>query len=335
MSCHLDLRCIAIWSVRPLVCALGTHATSAIARPVELDAAVTSIINVPTLLCGEDSIAPIITLKNNGELILTDAVLEFGVDVGAGYLLPWSGSLQSGQTVTVPLPAIPVVPGANELVVRVINPNGSVDAVPENDTRSFQFTANLPPAAINLILTLDDHGSDVTWELATLAGVLLYQGGPYADGNAGELDSVAYCLTNDCYVFTINDVFGDGLCCASGEGGYVIRDVFGTVYAESDGQYTDQHVDEFCLNGVSVPEDASAPLHIRPNPNNGSFLVVAEDGLGLTRVSITDACGRKVKELNAAHQHIMQVALDVAPGVYMVRWERPSGGGTVPFVVTR
>jgi hypothetical protein len=33
------------------------------------------------------------------------------------------------------------------------------------------------------------------------------------------------------YTFTINDLFGDGICCANGQGGYVIQSSTGHVYA--------------------------------------------------------------------------------------------------------
>lgn len=302
---------------------LGTET----APPTEVDAAVTSIINVPVALCGVDSIAPIVTLKNNGTLILGSAVLLISVNGGATTTFPWVGSLQSGQTVTVPLPTITVEPGPNSLVVRATEPNGTVDAVPENDAWTIEFTANVPPATISLILTLDDQGSDVSWELATQTGTVLYEGGPYADGAEGEVDSVAFCLTNDCYTFTIHDVFGNGLCCADGEGNYVIRDSFGTVYGESDGQYGDMNVNAFCLSGVNIMEQRPQAPSIHPNPSNGTFdLVTTSKPSGPWR--IVDGCGRTMHTVQASPGPSTRIALDLPNGVYLIRSEETGALGS-------
>ena len=257
------------------------------------DAAITSITNVAELQCGEDTITAVVTLKNNGTVMMTDATITYGMDGGPAYVQEWTGTLQPGQTVTVPLQPIPVLAGENIFSVTSSSPNGSVDQVAENDTWTITFNASLPVALVNLILTLDNYGSDVTWELATDVGTVLYEDGPYPDFQNGVVDSVAFCLTNGCYTFTINDFFGNGLCCDDGEGSYVIRDAFGVVHAESDGLYTDQNVNEFCLEGVSVPEATMPAITISPNPSQGLFQIISLPGM-VGSYSVLDAVGRTV-----------------------------------------
>lgn len=308
----------------------------ALAQPlVNVDAAITSIINVPELLCGEDSISPTVTLKNNGMVVLNAVTIQYTINGGAPYLLPWTGSLQSGQTVTVPLDTIPALPGTNELVVRASDPNNTFDEVPGNDAWTIAFTASFPAATINLILTLDDYGSDVTWELVSSAGILLYDGGPYADGSNGTVDSVAFCLTNDCYIFTIRDVFGNGLCCADGEGGYVIRDVYGTVYGESDGQYTVMEQEDFCLEAVAVPERLAPIVRIQPNPTNGSFDLVNEGAIGTTSAFVLDGLGRIVKRIPLAGTGRTAIQLDLPAGAYLLAVEGAFGRHVERFLLER
>lgn len=303
--------------------------------PIFEDAAVTSITNIPELLCDVDSIAPRITLKNNGLNDLTSAVIEYNINGGAVYTQAWSGSLVTGQTTNIALAAIPAASGANALLITSTLPNNTVDQVPENDAWTYDFTASFPAAAINLILTLDAYGSDVTWELATQAGNTLYAGGPYEDDNVGEVDSVAFCLTNDCYTFTIQDEFGNGLCCDDGEGNYVIRDAFGTVYGESDGQYTTENVNEFCLEAVSVPEIIPSTFRIHPNPNDGAFTVVLEAGDLANRLRVLDALGRAVLDTSTNGQAIHRIDLRVPAGAYFVVVEGSSGASTQRMIITR
>ncbi|MGV3638113.1 MAG: T9SS type A sorting domain-containing protein [Flavobacteriales bacterium] len=303
--------------------------------PIFKDAAVTSITNIPELLCDVDSIAPRITLKNNGLDDLTSAVIEYSINGGPVYTQAWSGSLVTGQTANVALAAIPAVSGANALVIASTLPNNTVDQVPENDAWIYDFTASFPAAAINLILTLDAYGSDVTWDLATEAGTTLYSGGPYEDDEEGELDSVAFCLTNGCYTFTILDEFGNGLCCDDGEGNYVIRDVFGAVYGESDGQYTTENISEFCLEAVSVPEITPMAFAIHPNPNDGAFSVVIEQGIQQGRLRVLDALGRSVHESSTHGATIHRVDLRVPAGAYFVVVEGATGSRTQRMIITR
>ena len=289
--------------------------------PIVFDAAVTSINNVATLLCGEDSITPRITLKNNGSVLLTQVEISYGMIGGPSYLDPWTGSLQPGQTVNINLAPIPLLPGENVLTVSSSAPNGSVDQVLENDAWTFAFTASVPAATLNLILTLDEFGSDVTWELTSETGTVLYSAGPYADGVNGFVDSVAFCLTNGCYTFTILDVFGNGICCDDGEGEYVIRDLNGTVYAQSDGQYQDVNMNEFCLSEVAVRElSRSGQLRVYPNPSAGMFQVDLSSLNEARRFVVHDAVGRVLQEGNlGALQPAMTVDLGEPPaGIYLL-----------------
>src|SRR5690606_21980238 len=64
--------------------------------PIYLDGAVTSITNVPTLLCGDSIIQPHVTLKNNGIVSVTSILDTLGVHVGSPYSYHWSGRSQPG-----------------------------------------------------------------------------------------------------------------------------------------------------------------------------------------------------------------------------------------------
>lgn len=304
--------------------------------PVVFDAAVTSITNIAELECGEDSISPVITLKNNGTVAMLDALITYAIQGAASNTHAWSGLLQPGQTVTIHLPAISVLPGENVLMVSSSIPNGSVDQVPENDTWTLMFNASVPVGVVNLILTLDSYGSDVTWKLTNASGTVLYDGGPYLDPPSGTVDSVAFCLTAGCYTFTINDFFGDGICCENGNGSYVIRDLYTTVFAESNGQYGDQDISEFCINGVGVNERVPDPWVVSPNPSGGLFVIdpgsLREEGSYV----ITDAMGRLVADghMKATAKHLIDLS-DEEPGIYLLRLEALGKRSTKRLVLTR
>lgn len=306
--------------------------------PIVFDAAITSITNIGALQCGEDTVAPVFTLKNNGTVLLTDATITYGILGGDTYLLEWSGSLLPAQTVTVELPGIPILPGENVLSITCSSPNGGADQVPLNDTWTFTFTASLPTALVNLILTLDNYGSDVTWDLASETGTVLYEGGPYADFENGAVDSVAFCLTNGCYTFTIHDVFGDGICCSEGDGSLVIRDAFGTIYTESNGQYGESFSDEFCLAGVGLPEGTDqAAIGVQPNPSDGLFDLDLSSLHGPVRAIVLDMVGREVNEqaLGVGPGRATIDLRDQPEGSYLLCVEHAAGRTVQRLVVKR
>ena len=89
--------------------------------------------------------------------------------------------------------------------------------------------------AITVNITPDLYGSETTWEITDESGNRLAVGGPYQDNNQATI-SVDLCIPSDCYLFTIYDAFGDGMCCDWGDGQYTIVDAAGNIL-EQGGEY--------------------------------------------------------------------------------------------------
>ena len=68
-----------------------------------------------------------------------------------------------------------------------------------------------------LSLTTDNYGSETSWELKDSSGNTLYSGSGYASNSSY---AETFCLVDGSYDFTIFDTYGDGICCAYGEGSY-------------------------------------------------------------------------------------------------------------------
>jgi len=127
-----------------------------------------------------------------------------------------------------------------------------------------------------LDLKTDDYGSEVTWELADASGTILFEGGGYDDVFDGEIIQEELCLEDGCYTFTVNDAFGDGICCDFGDGYFQLLSEDGSVLAASDGNYGEFTSVEICVgqsnrNGKSAargkrkvaPKDPAVVAHGR------------------------------------------------------------------------
>ena len=99
---------------------------------------------------------------------------------------------------------------------------------------------------VTLTLVLDNYPGETTWQLTTSGGSVVASGGPYSV--AGSTVSQTFCLPDGCYDFTINDSYGDGICCAFGNGSYSLVSSTGTTLA-SGGAFTSSETTNFCLGG--------------------------------------------------------------------------------------
>lgn len=102
---------------------------------------------------------------------------------------------------------------------------------------------------VRLTIKVDNYPHETTWNLKNAANEIIYSGGPYT--GAGTTKTEDFCLENGCYTFTIFDSYGDGICCAYGQGFYNIKK--GEVVLGSGGQFTTSHVQTFCVSTGTTP----------------------------------------------------------------------------------
>lgn len=261
--------------------------------PVIIDAAITSIVNVPHALCNTDSIAPIVTMKNNGQGAITSATIHYTVDGVAMGSIPWYGALQPVQTVNVQLPVMHLVGGTHWLRIHSSNVNGATDGNPLNDADSIQFLVNLPGLMADLELDLDRYGTETTWAIHTQGGFEVASGGPYQNSANGYTVHRPVCVSNECYTFTINDAVGDGICCNYGHGKYRILDSLGVVHLEGNGSFLFTRTDSFCMEWVGIVEARTGKMGVYPNPGAGQFTVAFSDAQ-VYALRVQDALGRLV-----------------------------------------
>ena len=56
-----------------------------------------------------------------------------------------------------------------------------------------------------------------------------------------------FCLANGCYDFTINDAYGDGICCSYGNGSYTVTNNDDGSTLASGGSFTSSETTNFCV----------------------------------------------------------------------------------------
>ncbi len=104
--------------------------------------------------------------------------------------------------------------------------------------------SNCVGASVTLTLTLDNYPGETTWDLKNSAGTVVASGGPYS--TAGATVTRNFNLAADSYTFTIYDSYGDGICCAYGNGSYTLTSG-GTTIA-SGGSFGSSESTNFCVD---------------------------------------------------------------------------------------
>jgi lysyl endopeptidase len=285
------------------------------------DAALLSINNIDDVTCGS-TVNPSVTIRNNGTTTMTTLTLNWTLNGTPGTTINWTGSLTTGQQANVNLPAMSPGDGNHTLQVVGSNPNGQSDGNVNNNTITTTFTlfANAVEYTLNIIL--DDYGDETTWEIKNSNNVVIYTGGPYAEGADQTLETTDLCLGNGCYTFTIFDSWGDGICCQYGDGSYEILDNQGNQLF-TGGTFTNQASHNFCITSVGIEDNnLLAGFSIFPNPAaNHVFLNIPDAGAGIYTIELVDLTGRVLRTEQhgfADNNYALNIS-GLTNGMYMVR----------------
>jgi len=162
---------------------------------------------------------------------------------------------------------------SNWTATNVTSPSKSLSNLSANTTYQYQVRTLCPSAwtawtttksfttevesnndlSIIVKLTLDAYGSETSWELVDDYGDRVKTFGPFSDGTEGAIKTKTLVLEEGCYTLYLDDSYGDGICCAYGDGSLDIL-FEGQVVGGSDGRFGYYDEIEFCISedGVEI-----------------------------------------------------------------------------------
>lgn len=233
-----------------------------------------SIQNIDDIVCG-NSINPEIIIRNFGSQNLTSLQVTYSLNGGSGINLNWTGNLAINGSEIISIPSQNIQSGSNTFTVSVSSPNGQMDEFTNNNnvTFNFQKTSNFTTNEIRITIQPDNYGSETTWELTNNSNLVIASGGPYTNNNTSIIQEIIP-VNDGCYKFTINDSFGDGLCCNYGNGSYNIQ-TQNNITINSGGNFTNQEITKFEITTpLSSNDFNNNSIFVYPNPSNGTFNLV-------------------------------------------------------------
>jgi hypothetical protein len=195
---------------------------------------------------------------------------------------------------------------------------------------------------VSLSITFDNYPEETSWQITNSGGSVVASGGTYASQADGSTLNIAVgCLDDGCYDFTITDAYGDGICCAFGNGSFTLTNSASGATLASGGSFTTSETTNFCLTATTSTNDTryattsddtiggSFEVQIYPNPVKGGVLNVRtlENNANYT---ITNIMGQQI-----AKGRITSGAINVErlqSGVYMIQIEAGSKTVTKKFI---
>lgn len=239
-------------------------------------------------------------------------------DASLGAAPGWSWSFPGGTPSTSSAANPQVVyasAGSYTATLTVNNPFGQDD-----------YTTTVPvtvlPNRVDVSITFDDYPGEVSWSITDDGGQDVYLSGLYTSLDAGSSIAEHVCLVEGCYTFTINDSYGDGICCGTGAGSYTVTNPeLGQI--ASGGDYSYGESTDFCVSlNVAVPEvPAEGHIDVRPLDGEGNYQLTLAGARGPLRLAVFDAVGRPVlTRANISGPMNETLSLSgFASGVYVVR----------------
>ncbi|MHC1778414.1 MAG: T9SS type A sorting domain-containing protein [Lentimicrobium sp.] len=290
------------------------------------DVELTTFTNMIDKYC-ETAFSPKIAIRNNGNSPLTSLDIKYKVNDGELMSYNWTGNLPFLGKTEIELPEVTYdLLTANTLTVYADQVNQGSDEYFKNDTLVHNFIPAIQASRnVQVKIRTDNFPEEVTWEIVSSTGEIVFQGGPYPE--AGVVYTEESVLPyDDCYEFRVYDAGGNGLCCSNGTGFYSLKS--GSTTIAQGTQFGDLVFAQFDVVSVGLESNPLATgLKVYPNPAKDQLFVGYSSNLNNTvKFSIYNQIGQVVYSTDVIARDNGNQILELNtsswnPGIYMVRFE--------------
>lgn len=292
--------------------------------------------------CGTTGGSPTIkvTIYNRGTATLTSAVISYNINGGTNYTYPWTGSLAQNKFATFDMP---ITNGTNGTFnANITTANGVTDQRATNNTVTASYTVPSGPTNYtinNYVFRLqrDLYGSETTWSLRNQGGTILYSGGPYTDTAAlPAIFTQNWTLANNnCYTFTINDAYSDGICCTYGAGYYDIKSTDGSIVVATGASFGASESKVFTVNVLSNETfETLNDIYVYPNPARNVVNIAVPTGIELVKnVTVYNYLGQTVGQKTIVTADDLSIdTTNYSSGVYLITVSNGTQSKTLRFI---
>lgn len=283
-----------------------------------------------------------VTIYNRGTNVLTAATIEYSIAGGPQLSYNWTGSLPTHGFQTFDMPVTATQSGS--INIGITSVNGGADQRATNNQAFGDFELPVVPpsyatAQVTLTLQRDLYGSETTWNLKNSAGAIIAQGGPYGNASGTTLPALINqninVANNTCYIFTINDSVGDGICCAYGVGYYTLKTSSNVVIYTSPFEGGSTESTSFVVGSLGAEDfDLLSRISLYPNPTKDIINIGISNELELpTSYVIYNAIGQEIQKRNIQSNEDLSISTaNMNTGVYFIKIIKNNETKTLQFI---
>lgn len=292
------------------------------------------------------SFIPSINFENKGTNTIQTATITYKIDNANPTTFIWNGNLVQNASEIISIPEIVSTSGTHLFSAEITTLNNATDLNVLNDSTSKSY--NISPISqlsgdttpkITLTLQCDRDGSETTWTLKNSIGTTLYRGGPYEDAASSTklkdpITQVFDLPDGDCYTFTINDSYGDGINTNGGLGSYSLKDENNTIFASgSTFLFNESKGFRFGSLGNSLFE-TSNDIYVYPNPAKESLNINLPNFIGLPNsYAIVNSLGKIIRKKDVSKETDLNVNIsNLSRGIYYISIKKDNQKRTLKFI---
>ena len=187
---------------------------------------------------------------------------------------------------------------------------------------------------VTLSITFDNYPEETGWTLKNGSGTTI-DSATYSNSNpdGSTVTKTFSGLAAGNYTFTITDAYGDGICCAYGNGSYSLVGSTGSLV--SGGSFNASEATTFCIQSAARGEDATeitetlGDIKLYPNPVRAANLNIATTFKNVS-YEVYNSVGQMVSKGTLKNDTIDVSTLEAA--VYQVRFTTENGVITKRFI---
>ena len=227
-----------------------------------------------------------IEVTNRGAILIEDGEIEISFNGVILDTLPWFFDLETLESRSVEYDLQQEILVDNVIDAKFINTLTTEEFSPADNIDSYSFGNDFLGVEMILTIFTDESPQETTWEVMEQeTGDIVAEGGPYTESSANQEE--IFCLDPDkCYVFTMYDAGGDGLCCDNGTGLYRLDTSTEDVVFTGNLFFTSEDIHSFCPGNLDCSLIADYNLGFGFDNMLGSILINATGGIGPYTYSI-------------------------------------------------
>ncbi len=250
-----------------------------------LEGGISILEAIPT--CGQ-KVDLVVQVENFGETTFIDTEIEVVVNglivdtIHYNFSIPYLTKIEIEYGVTENLQLM-----NNEIVLNLLRVNDQYDAESTNNSDSVVTDLDSAYENFTLIINPDDYPEEVSWALRDALSNDIVAAGFLVDDQGQEV--VELCVDpSSCFVLSVFDSFGDGICCGFGEGDFTLLNNSGETIIYNNGDFGSQADELFCPNGEGCAFETTILTTIASDENtaDGEIFISLTGGLGPFQFSI-------------------------------------------------